>query len=116
MLSTIDRFRKRLYVVPLWGALLVLGVLASTNGAFAGVPVAGLSQVGRSDVSKNRTGDGFDKLPPGLRAHSMSSLVNMRLVHPALPTNLEPVKGLKPYNNPLNASITWQPAVKMTNQ
>jgi plastocyanin len=120
MLATFDRFKKRRYMVPLWGALLVLAVLASTNGASAGVP-AGIpsdrvSQVGTTDTAKSKPSDGFDKLPRGMRARSMSSLVNMGLVRPVETTNLQPVKGLPPYRNRPNVAIAWQAPIKMSNQ
>jgi plastocyanin len=116
MLAIFDRLRKRRYMVPLWGALVVLGVLASTNGASAGVPADRVSQVGTTDTAKSKSSDGFDKLPLGLRARSMSSLVNMGLVRPPETTNLQPVKGLPPYRNRPKITIAWQPPIRMSNQ
>src|SRR5438874_6951453 len=118
MLSTRDRLKKQRHIlILLWAVALVLGVLAGTNGASAGwLPaVAGIGPPA-NPIPDPRSGDGFDALPPGLKARSMSSLVSMGLVRPPVPGKLEAVKGLKPYRNPPGVAIAWQPPVRMTNQ
>src|SRR3954462_12322937 len=115
MLATVDRVGKRRYWISVVAALLVLGVLAGGASATVRSGTGGkLSVVAYQYRSPG--GDGFDRLPPGLKARSMSSLVGMGLVHPALPTNLDPVRGLKPYQNRPTASIVWGPALKLSNQ
>src|SRR5438046_1241393 len=93
-------------------ALILAGGLRS-SGAEAAMPsqVTGGGVSGVGDVPP--LDDGYDALPKGLKALSMSTLVNMGLVHPP-PRSGGPVKASEPAHNAPLSSINWGAAINMS--
>jgi len=102
---------------------LLLVVLGAVGAAYA-VPAAGSSQRAVhqevSNLSQGRLqqefNDGYDQLPPGRKALSMSSLVNLGFVHPPTGPILTSFVATQNTAVPDPPPVTWGPATNMSHR
>ncbi len=100
-------------------SLLVLSV--SAVGLFSQAPatVGALARAGAALlIPRQELNDGYDQLPVGRKALSMSSLVNLGYVHPPtgpiLTASIQPIGGAPALADP--PPVTWGPATDMSHR
>lgn len=83
-------------------SLTLIVVSGVANASYPATPASGKTQSSGLDARHAQDNDGFDQLPPGLRAVSMSSLVSSGRVHPQVVT---PIGKAEPARNVSNAPV-----------